>query len=362
MLQVLEHFLVLADPRAANARHELAEIMFIAIAATLAGAKTCVEMAEFGEAKEVLLGRVLELPHGIPSHDTFSTVFRTLDPVAFAGIFAKFAAAFGTAIGKGDVVAVDGKAMKRAYEKGKQSAPRMMVTAWGAEARMSLAAQPVVKGDETNAAIAMLANLDIEGAIITGDALHCNRRMAQTIIDGRADYVLPIKGNQDSLLSDARARIGAAKQPPTARTEDDDHGRVETRRAVVVAAGTLGAHHEFPGLKAIGMIHSTRAIDGKTQEFTQYFALSRRFKPAELLRIKREHWGIENRLHWQLDVVLDEDMSRTRKDNGPDNLAMLRRLALNIARADKAKGSLAGKLRKAAWNDSALINMLSQMR
>ena len=362
MLKVLAHFSVLADPRAANARHELSEIMFIAVAATLAGAKTCVEMAEFGEAKQALLGRVLALPHGIPSHDTFSTVFRALDPAAFAEIFAKFAAAFATAINKDDVVAVDGKAMKRAYDKGKQSAPRMMVTAWGAEARMSLAARPVVKGDETNAAIAMLANLDIKGAIITGDALHCNRKMARTIVDGGADYVLPIKGNQESLLSDARAKVGAVKRPSTAKTEDDDHGRIETRRAVVVAAGTLGEYHEFPGLKAIGMIASTRAIDGKIQTFVHYFALSRRFKPAELLRIKREHWGIENRLHWQLDVVLDEDMSRTRKDNGPENLAMLRRLALNIARADKSKGSLAGKLRKAAWNDDALVNMLSQMR
>ncbi len=362
MLKVLTHFSVLDDPRAGNARHELCEIMFIAIAATLAGAKTCVEMAEFGEAKEALLRQVLKLPHGIPSHDTFSCVFRTLDPTAFAEIFAAFATAFGAAIGKDDVVAVDGKAMKRAYEKGRQSAPRMMVTAWGAEARMSLAARPVVKGDETNAAIEMLANLDINGAIITGDALHCNRKMVRTIVEGGADYVLPIKGNQASLLSDARAKIGASKRPATARTEDSDHGRIETRRAVVVAAGNLGEHHEFPGLKAIGMIEATRSIDGKTQTFVQYFALSRRFKPAELLRIKRAHWGIENRLHWQLDVMLDEDMSRTRKDNGPDNLAMLRRLALNIAHADKSKGSLAGKLRKCAWNDQALMAMLGQMR
>lgn len=362
MLQVLAHFAILEDPRAANARHELSEIMFIAIAATLAGAKTCVEMAEFGEAKEALLCQVLELPHGIPSHDTFSTVFRALDPAAFAEMFGTFAAAFGTAIGEGDVIAVDGKAMKRAYEKGRQSSPRMMVTAWGAEARMTLAARPVVKGDETNAAIDMLANLNIKGAIITGDALHCNRRMAKTIIERGADYVLPIKGNQDSLLSDARAKIGAAKRPPSAKTEDEAHGRIETRRSVVVAAGDLAEHHEFTGLKAIGMIEATRSIDGKTQTFVHYFALSRRFKPAELLRIKREHWGIENRLHWQLDVVLDEDMSRTRKDNGPENLAMLRRLALDIARADKCKGSLAGKLRKAAWNDDALLKMLSQMR
>lgn len=362
MLKVLAHFSVLDDPRAANARHELAEIMFIAIVASLAGATTCVQMQEFGEAKEALLRTVLELPHGIPSHDTFSTVFRTLDPAAFAEIFGKFSAAFGTAIAKDDVIAVDGKSMKRAYEKGRQSSPRMMVTAWGAEARMTLAARPVVDGDETNAAIAMLSNLDIKGAIITGDALHCNRGMAKTIIARGADYVLPIKGNQDSLLSDARSKIAAAKRPPSAKTEDQAHGRIETRRAVVVAARDLAKYHEFSGLKAIGMIESTRSIDGKAQAFVHYFALSRRFKPAELLRIKREHWSIENRLHWQLDVVLDEDMSRTRKDNGPENLAMLRRLALNIARADKSKGSLAGKLRKCAWNDDALLKMLGQMR
>jgi predicted transposase YbfD/YdcC len=227
---------------------------------------------------------------------------------------------------------------------------------------MTLAARPVVDGDETNAAIAMLANLDIKGAIITGDALHCNRGMAKTIIDRGADYVLPIKGNQDSLLSDARSKIAAAKKPPSAKTVDEAHGRIETRRAVVVAAAGLAKHHEFAGLKAIGMIESTRSIDGKTQTFVHYFALSRRFKPTELLRIKREHWGIENGLHWQLDVVLDEDMSRTRKDNGPENLALLRRLALNIARTDKSKGSLAGKLRKCAWNDDALFKMLGQMR
>jgi predicted transposase YbfD/YdcC len=243
MLHVLAHFAVLPDPRAANARHELSEIMFIAIAATLAGAKTCVEMAEFGEEKEKLLREVLELPHGIPSHDTFSHVFRMLDPAAFAAVFAGFAAAFGKTIRTGDVIAIDGKAMKRAYEKGKQATPKMMVSAWGTEARMTLAARPVEKGDETSAAIEMLANLDIKGAIITGDALHCNRRMAATIIARGAHYVFPLKGNQDSLLSDARAEIGQAKTAPTAQTKDEAHRRIERRRAVVVAAGHLAEHH-----------------------------------------------------------------------------------------------------------------------
>jgi hypothetical protein len=134
------------------------------------------------------------------------------------------------------------------------------------------------------------------------------------------------------------------------------------RRAVVVAVAGLDEHHEFAGLKTVGMIDASRTVDGKTETVVRYIALSRCFKPAELLRISRTRWGIENRLHWTLDVVLDEDLARTRKDHGPENLAVLRRLALNIARADKAKGSLAGKFRKAAWNDDNLVRLLSQMR
>jgi predicted transposase YbfD/YdcC len=259
-------------------------------------------------------------------------------------------------------VAIDGKAMKRAYEKGKQATPKMMVSAWGAEARMTLAARAVHKGNEVAAAIEMLSHLNIKGAIVTGDALHCNRRMAETVIARGADYVLPIKGNQDSLLSDARAEIAKADDPPAAMTKSEEHGRTETRRAVIVEASPLVAHHAFPGLKAIGMIEATRTIDGKTETVVRYFALSRRFRPSQLLRIVRDHWGIENRLHWILDVVLDEDLARTRKDHGAENLAILRRLALNIVRADTSKGSLAGKLRKAAWNDENLFMLLSQMR
>lgn len=150
--------------------------------------------------------------------------------------------------------------------------------------------------------------------------------------------------------------MGAAKKLPTARTENDDHGRIDTRRAVVVPAGVLGVHHEFAGLTAIGMIESTRSIDGISQTFVHYFAPSRRFKPAELLRMQSCCASSASiRWHWQLDVELDEDMSRTRKDSGPENLGLLRRLALNIARADNTRGSLAGKLRKCAWNDDALV-------
>ena len=362
MLSLVAHFAVVPDPRAVNARHGLAEILFIAIAATLAGAKTCVEMAEFGEAKHDFLREVLELPHGVPSHDTFSQVFRNLDPEAFSEVFQRFSAAFGLAIRRGGVIAIDGKSMKRAYDKGQQCTPKMMVSAWGSEARMTLAARTVDRGGETNAAIAMLANLNIKGAIITGAALHCNRGMAETIMARGGDYVFPIKGNQRTLMKAALAVIKAAKKAASAETRDKAHDRIERRRAVVVSVADLDNEPAFPGLKAIGRIDAVRTLNGKTETTVRHFAMSRAFKPAELLRIVREHWGIENRLHWVLDVVLDEDLNRSRKDHGPENLAILRRLALNIVRHDKAKGSLAGKLRKAAWNDAHLIALLSQMR
>jgi len=360
------HFAILPDPRAENARHIFAEMMFIAIAATLCGAKTCVEIAEFGQAKEALLRTILTLPHGVPSHDTFSTLFRKLNPQAFAEVFARFAAAWAKAMAKAmggpEIVAIDGKAIKRAFDKGKRSSPRMMVSAWGAKARMTLAARTAKGGNEAKAAIELLGLIDIKGTIVTADALHCNRKMARAIIERGADYVLPVKGNQDSLLSDARACLGKAEDAISVTTKEKAHGRIETRSAIVVEAPGLAEHHEFAGLKAFGRIESTREIDGRRETEVRIFALSRVLPTEEFVGIARGHWGIENRLHWMLDVHLDEDMSRTRRDHGAENLGLLRRLVLNLARGDKSKGSLAGKLRRAAWNEGYMFKLLAQMR
>ena len=364
MQQFASLFAVVPDPRAANARHVFTEVLFIAIAAVLCGARNCSEMALFGEAKEALLRQILQLPYGIPSHDTFSAIFRNLDPSAFAQTFGRFTAAIGQALGtKPGVVAIDGKATKGAFQKGKRHAPRMLVTAWGAETRLTLAARPVKDGNEARAAIELLSLVDLKNATVTADALHCSREMAAAVIARGADFVFTLKGNQGPLHAEAQALLDkTAPTAPRAETRDVAHGRAELRRAVVIAAPSLAGRHSFPGLAAIGRIESVREVDGMREETTRLFVLSRVLAPAELLRIAREHWGIETSLHWVLDVVLDEDRQRTRKDHGPDNLAMLRRFALNVLRQDKSKGSLTGKMKRAGWDDAFLFSILAHMR
>ena len=351
------------DPRAENTRHELTEVLIIALLAVLCGAQHCSEMAAFGRAKLKFLKRFLKLKHGIPSHDTFSTVFRMLDPKALDAAFGTLMSRLVAALAKGGVIAIDGKSLKGAYDKGSAHAPRMMVSAFATGLRLTLATVAAKNGNEVAAALEVLGLIDLKGLIVTGDALHCNRKMAEAIVAKGGDYCLTLKGNQDALLSDARAALGKVKPGhPTARTESQAHGRIETRVGIVVAVKGLAKHHEFPGLKAVGRIETTREIDGKMETDVRIFALSRVLSAKVLLATRREHWQIENALHWQLDVTFREDAARNRKDHGPTNIANLRRRALDVARADKSKGSLSEKLKRAGWDDDFLLKMLGQMR
>ncbi|MEI9888508.1 MAG: ISAs1 family transposase [Rhizomicrobium sp.] len=354
----------LIDPRADNARHELVEIIFIALLATLCGGTSCSDMEEFGLAKEALLRSILTLEHGIPSHDTFSRVFRLLDPKAFEAAFGRFMEAFGAAAKLGKtrgVVAVDGKSLRRAYEAGRSHMPRMMVSLWASQTRMTLATVLAQNNDETQAAQDAIALVALKGCVVTADALHCHAGMAQAVIGKGGDYVLAVKANQPGLLADARATLAALPQNTMpATTQDAAHGRAESRSALVTSAKAMAQKHAFPGLAAVARITSRRGGDEPVEHF---FLLSKPYKAATLLAIRREHWGIENNLHWTLDVVMDEDLARNRKDNGPANLAVLRRLALNIARAhpDK-KTSLRRKLLRAGWDEAFLFDIIKHMR
>lgn len=353
----------LPDPRSDNSSHDLCEVIFVAVLATLCGATTCIDMAEFGAAKEPLLRTILTLEHGIPSHDTFSRVFRMLDPNAFEAAFRKFTQAFGASAKIGrpkGVIAVDGKAIRRAYERGQSHMPRVMVNAWGAQTRMALGSILAPDSDEASAARQLIELVVLKGCVVTADALHCRRDTAQTIIAKGADYVLAVKDNQPNLLRGARAAIARAKTAQPFTTEELGHGRKERRTAVVVTVNGMAESHDFPGLKAVARLRSRR---GREKTFERYFLLSRCFTPAELLRIARTHWGIENSLHWTLDVVLDEDLARNRKDYGPENLAVLRRIALNVARAHPdTKTSLRRKLLRAGWDDDFLFDLIRHMR
>lgn len=355
-------FSPLVDPRKSQALHDLTEMMFIALLATLCGATTCCDIALFGQSKEALLRSILVLEHGIPSHDTFSRVFRILDPKSFEKVFLRFTKAFATATKIKGVVALDGKALRRAYESGQSHMPPVMVTAWSAKTRMALANVLAPGNNESAGALQLIELLQLKGCVVTADALHCHRGMAKAIVARGGDYVLAVKNNQPALLRDAKAAISAAerKKAKRATTKDADHGRKETRTAIVAPVKDMAKNHDFPGLKAVARVTSKRGRDKTVQ---RYFLLTQHHTPAELLRIVREHWGIENALHWTLDVTFDEDQTRSRKDHAPANLAVLRRLALNIARAHPdTKTSLRGKLKRAAWDDSFLVDMLLNMR
>ena len=208
----------------------------------------------------------------------------------------------------------------------------------------------------------MLGLIALKGKVVTADALHCNRRTVARINAQGGDWCLALKANQDSLLSDARACFGKAKKEhPVAHVEETGHGRKETRTGMVVSAKGLAERHEFHGLKAFGRVEATREIDGRVTSETRFFALSWMPTPEVLLETVRAHWAIENALHWQLDVSFREDAARNRKDNGPGNIAVLRRRALDVVRRDTSKGSLSIKLKRAGWDDDFLRSVINRL-
>ncbi|MBW7057961.1 ISAs1 family transposase [Paracoccus bogoriensis] len=348
------------DPRAGNIRHDLGELLVIAFVSVLCGATSCAEMAAFGRAKESVFREFLKLKHAIPSHDTFSAVFRMIDPKALDAAFGRVLADVAALLREGDVIAVDGKALRGARDAGESARTRMVVSAYATRLRLTLASVPADRGAELEAAIAALGLIALKGKVVTADALHCNRRTVAAINAGGGDWCLALKANQDSLLSDARACFATLKEGhPSADAQEAGHGRVETRRAVVVSAKGLAEHHDFPGLKAFGRIEATRETAGTTTSETRYFALSWMPAPDVLPATVRAHWAIENAMHWQLDVSFREDAARNRKENGPGNIAVLRRRALDVMRRDTSRGSLSIKLRRAGWDDDFLRSVLN---
>jgi predicted transposase YbfD/YdcC len=364
----LDVFKEVPDPRDHTVRHELPEILFIAFAAVLCGATHCTEMVLFAKNRLDLLRQFIPLKHGVPSHDTFSRVLAALDPVAFNAAFMRFMAAFGEQA-RIDVpdgqVAIDGKSLRRAYAKGCAHMPPLMVTVFGCETFMSLAQAAAQKGGEAEAAIEALKLLSLKGLTVTGDALHCHRRMTKTIRDGGGDYVLAIKGNQSKLAKEANAVLDKAAARKTTRfhqTEEDGHGRHEVRRAFVVPFVQTPGKNALVDLRAVGRIESWRTVNGKTTHKVRCFALSWYMSAEEMLTTVRRHWSIENGLHWQLDNLLREDHIRGRKNKAPAIQATINRLTLNVLRADPEDIPLSHKRLKARWTDQDLLRLLTHMR
>ena len=362
MRMLVEDVEPLEDPRHGNAgRHSLHDIVVIALCTMLCGGETCTDMALFGHSKREFLESFLPLRNGIPSHDTFSRVFRLLDPEVFRKWFLGFMGQF--AQGCEGVLAIDGKTMRRSYDRAEGQSPLHLVSAWAAERRLVLGQLAVDgKSNEITAVPKLLEVLALPGMVVTADAMHCQRQLSRQVLDQGADYVLALKGNQESLNDDVRLFLDDPATPVAQASQTNKgHGRIEIRRASVSDdVAWLQERHQWPGLAAVGKITASRQIGDHTSVESRYYLLSQAFPPERFNAIVREHWGIENRLHWMLDVVFNEDQSRNRRDHCPENLALMRKLALNLARMEPSKGSMRGKLKRAGWDNNYLAIILSQ--
>lgn len=355
----------LSDPRASNASFPLVDILFMALAAVMSGAETASEMEQWSSGKELLLGRMLELNHGTPSHDTFSRVFRLLDPIAFERAFRRFMASFAKANGlvQGGTIAIDGKALRGAYERGRAATPLHLVNAFAVEARLVLSMRRAPGRNEAATALDVLEMLSLRNCIVTADALHCHKRFAEAVIARDGHYVLALKRNQSKLFRIVESRFSrAGERRSVERLEPSTHDRREKRRATVIKDPSLA--ELFPGVVALGRVTSVRQVRGEKADkpLVRYYLMSCIMSASKLLHTVRAHWGIENSLHWVLDADFGEDANRTRKENGSENFAVLRRLALNIARCHPATMSMRLKLKRAGWDDNFLLSLISHMR
>jgi predicted transposase YbfD/YdcC len=360
-------FTELKDPRSGGTRrHDLSEILMIALCAVLSGGHTAVDMAVFAEAKQEFLGSFLQLKNGVPSHDTFSRVFRQLDPDQFRACFQKFMARFSeTCTG---VIAIDGKVLRRPLDPAHPGSALHMISAWCCDTRLVLAQiATTAKTKETTAVSKLLEMLALKGTIVTTDALNCQRDIGRQIVSQGGDYVLALKGNHHALHADVIRFFADTEHEKGAShsTLDNDHGRVETRTSLVSTdIDRLQARHQWPGLAAVGRVVRIRETTAKTgprtTNETGYYLLSAPLSPERLGQVARSHWGVENRLHWVLNVAMNEDQVRSRMDNSPYNLAILRHMALNLMHKDRSKVSLRGKFNLAAWKEGFLAKLLAQ--
>jgi predicted transposase YbfD/YdcC len=365
------HFSVLPDPRTDRTRkHFLVDILFIAVCTLICGGEGFTDMEEFGEAKEEWLRKYLELPNGIPSHDTFRRVFSILDPLAFGQCFTRWSQALHDAT-NGEVIALDGKTIRHSFDTFSKQPALHMVSAWASENGLALGQVRVdEKSNEITAIPRLLEIIDVKGRIITTDAMGCQRDVAKRIVDKKGDYVFCLKGNQESLHDEVKFFFEECRRANYKDVEhryfetvEKDHGRIEIRRCWVVeddAIQWLEREDQWPGLKSIAAIESQRKIRGKTTTETRYFISSLKGSAKKVANAAREHWAIENSLHYVLDVTFNEDKSRIRKDNAPENLVVLRRIALNMVKKEQThkKSSVRRKVKAAGWDNSYLEQIL----
>ncbi len=367
-LSIAHHFADLTDPRIDRSRlHELLDIIAIAICAVVAGADSWDDIEDFGKVKHDWLKTFLDLPNGIPSHDTFRRLFERLDPDEFQRGFLRWIEALHEATER-QVIAIDGKTLRRSFDRTKGQSALHMVHAW-ATANHLLLGQVAVdeKSNEITAIPVLLKTLAIKGAIVTIDAMGCQKEIARTIRGRKADYLLALKGNHERLFGQvvafwdgACARLMKGPDIGYHREWSEGHGRDEFRRCWATSdLSWLEGREEWKDLKSVVMVESERFVGDRLSVETRYY-LSSLENDAKLLNESvRSHWGVENSLHWVLDVTFQEDRSRIKKENAPENFGLLRRLALCLLKKeDTSKRSIKGKRLRASWDERYLQRVL----
>lgn len=364
---LLDHFSALDDPRQrGKVLYPLAEIMLLVLCATVSGAEDFVEVRFWGREKLAFLRSLLPFKRGIPSHDTLNDVMNALDPELFSACFTAWVESLRE--DEPDIVALDGKTSRRARRG--DAHPLHVVSAWAARQRLVLGQQAVgTKSNEIIAIPLLLERLHLTGALVTIDAMGCQTTIAQTVIDRGADYLLALKDNQRSLADEVALffETAAERRGEPFETVDADHGRIETRRHWVshdvdwlTTARRFPGEPRFPGLKAIAMVEATVERNGVASTSRRFFLSSLALDSRFLARAVRAHWGIENRLHWVLDVVFHDDLMRLRTQHGPKNMATIKHMAINLIRAAPGKDSLKVRRKAAGWNQDYLRALITQ--
>ncbi len=355
------------DHRHHNKQHKLIDIIIIAICGVVAGADTYEQIENFGQKRKKWLSKFLDLPYGIPSHDTFGRVFEKMNPSEFQNSFKCWIASV-TRVTKGQVIAIDGKTLRRSHDQSNDKKAIHMISAWASANQVVLGQlKTEEKSNEITAIPYLLRLLDISGCIITIDAMGTQKKIAKTIVDKKGDYILALKDNHKTLYNDT---VLFFKEMESMKKEgyvfdeyetvDGDHGRIETRKYIMTSdIDWLQDKGAWAGLRSIGMVESSREIKGAVSHEKRYYISSLECDPQKFGSAVRSHWGIENSVHWVLDIAFREDESRIRKGSAPENFAAIRHIALNLLRENKRfKGSVKSKRLNAAMDTDYLEKVM----
>jgi len=365
---IVEHFSLITDPRmVAKTDHKLIDIVVITVCAVLAGADDWVEIATFGRGKEDWFRTFLELPNGIPSHDTFGRVFARIEPEEFGKCLGSWIRDVFPSTER-DIIAIDGKTCRRSHDRTNGKAPIHMVNAWAVHNRLVLGqVKTEDKSNEITAIPELLKVIDIKDCVVTIDAMGCQKEITKQIIAKGGDYVLSLKGNQGNLHKDVELLFATAKQDnykdlshDSHTTVDGEHGRIETRTYTTIAnVDWFEEKDKWAKLTTLGMVESERDVGGHITQDTRYFISSLPNDAKRFGEAARGHWGVENGLHWCLDIAFREDDSRVRKGHGATNFAIIRRFALSLVKQDPfRKIGVKASRKKAGWDNDYLLRLL----